>query len=451
MRHANLLVLACILASCSPTMPGVSRQDIKVPKTFALAPSAELQQAAQNTWWEGLHDPVLNRLMERGLTKSLDIQAAMERIREADALARVQGASAAVSGSLTATGRVGQTGGTSFSNTDVTFNPSYLVDLFGEQKARRESALYDVETRILEAGAARLAYQQALANTYLDVRFNQTLLQQRKRMISTRRQQIALMKESLELGGEFVYTLRRAEAGLLDMQSNATDAEASEKRGIFALATLLDEPAEPLIKELRAGSPRQPEPKANINPGIPAELLRNRPDIRAAEARIASRIGAFGVTEAQLYPSLRINGTVTVGSTETFSLIPQLTIPVLGRASRLARREAAMSQVRQAEIAWRQTVSSSVEEVQTGIVEVKSWDSQVRDKARAVQKYTQVVALVDEAAGLQELTQVERLDAQNDLNAALAELARARRNHAQSWVQLNIAIGQGWDHEPTDQ
>jgi len=447
MRRANLLVLACVLASCAPGTPGLFQQNVKVPGKFALAPSAELQQAAQSRWWEGLNDSALNRIMERGLNQGLDLKAAGERIKEAEALYRSQGGTAALSGSLTATARVGESAGTSFSNSDVTFNPSYLVDLFGEQRARRDGAGSDLEARIFDAGAARLAYQQSLANTYLDVRFNQTLLQQRRNMIATRRQQIALMKEGLELGSEFVYTLRRAEAGLYEMLSNATDADAGVKRAIFALATLLDEPADPLIKELSAKGMRQPEPKANINPGIPAELLRNRPDIRAAEARIASRVGAFGITEAQLYPSLRIGGSVTVGSTESFSLVPQLTFPILDRGARLARRDAAISQVRQAEIAWRQTVLSAVEEVQTGIVEVRNWDAQVRDKARSVQKYTEVVNFVNEAADLQELTQLDNLEAQNDLSAALAELARARRNHAQSWVQLNVAIGQGWDSQ----
>jgi multidrug efflux system outer membrane protein len=177
---------------------------------------------------------------------------------------------------------------------------------------------------------------------------------------------------------------------------------------------------------------------------VPAALLKNRPDVRAAEAALASAVAQIGISEAQLYPSLRLNGALTVTQGGSLSVGPTFSLPVFDRKARLAGRDVAVARAAEAELFWRNTVLTGVEEVQLGLSSLETSDKQVTTLTSAVSKFRDVATLSTEAFRLQAITYIEVLDVEESLNQSELQLINARRTYASSWAQLNVAIGQGW-------
>ena len=194
---------------------------------------------------------------------------------------------------------------------------------------------------------------------------------------------------------------------------------------------------------MTAGAP-QPNPPSSDAAGVPADLLRNRPDVRAAERELAAAVSAVGVAEAALYPSINLSGNVTVGDSESWSFGPTLSIPLLNRPLLAARRDAAVARVQQAEIEWRRTVLAAVEEVQSAQSTFARSRQRLAAQQRAVDSYTQLVALSREAYQLGTTTLFALLDAEQSLADAQVAAATARRDVAADWLALQIAAGKGW-------
>ena len=159
---------------------------------------------------------------------------------------------------------------------------------------------------------------------------------------------------------------------------------------------------------------------------------------------ISAATAAIGVQEAQLYPTLRLDGSVSAATVNTVTLGPTLILPLLTRGVRLARRDAARANAVEAEATWRKTVLSAVEEVQTALVRLQQADQQVAALRRAVITYRDTRRLSQEAFELNAVTVLDVLDTEDSLTSTELNLAAARRSFAQSWAQLNVGIGQGW-------
>lgn len=433
------------VASCGLVGPDYTRPDIPIPGRFALAPAAELQSAAEDQWWRALNDPALDRLMARGMRQNLDIQAALVRIREAQAQMRAVGIESQYSGALDLTYQARAVNSTFGDTSQARLAPSFVVDLFGGRQRRREQAQANFEAAVYDEGAARLAFQQAIVQLYIDLRYYQCAIRLRERSINNRNRMVGIVRDRQSVNDETLISVRRAQAELALERAALPELQSSVETTAYSIATLLAEPGENVLKELAAFGRGQPMPRRNLSPGVPAELLRNRPDIRAAEARLASATAGIGIAESELYPSLRIDGSVTLTAAATTKVIgPSVAIPVFNQKTRMAQRDAAASRAKQAEIEWRQTVLNGIEEVQSSLSRINGYDKRLDRLGVAVREYRSATNLLREAFRLNALTLVELLDAEDDLTDATLQHALAKRRYATSWAQLNTAIGQGW-------
>lgn len=434
-----------VLSSCGTVGPNFLRPEVQLTDRFALAPEAPLRQAADDTWWRGLHDPVLNGLVERALAQNLDLQTARARILEAQALVRTTAPISRADGTATARADSTWVDGARTDTSSASATAGYTFDLWGERRRRQEQAEANLQAAIYDAAAARLAIQTAVVSTYVDARYFQRAAVLRRQSIGNRSRIVGVLRERNRIGDETALALRRAEAELALQRAELPDLEAGLQTSAFALATLLSAPGDQVLGLLTAKPEGQPMPRGGLNADIPAALLHNRPDIRASEARLAAAVAEVGVLEAQLYPSLRIGGSVTLSATDSVTLGPALSLPIFDHALRKARRDAARARVTAAETTWRKTVLDAVEEVQSGLARAYSWDRQVSALGSALDKYRDAASLSREAFGLSAITLLEILDAEDNLTSVSLRLANAKRNYAISWAGLNSAIGQGWN------
>lgn len=447
-KHVRLFAVLAALAGCGAVGPDYARPNLTLADRFALSPQSALRDAAAHQWWTGLNDASLNAFVARGLTQNLSLQQARARIQEAQAQVRATGLGN--QGSAEVSANVTWSDGAYSDSSAARVGGSFLFDIFGENQRRREQASASLEAAVFDAAAARLEMQSAVVQTYLDARYFQVAGAVRRQTIANRARLVNILQERNRLGDATKLSLRRAQAELALQRAELPQLEAGLQTSAFALATLLSEPGDRVLAQLTATSSVQPVPKTGLSPGVPAALLHNRPDIRAAEARFAAAVAEIGIAEAQLYPTLRLSGDVTASAANTVSIGPALSLPIFDRTVRQARRDAARARALQSEITWRRTVLEAVEDVQSGLARTHAWDRQVTALNRALATYSEAIVLSREAFELNAITLSETLTAEDNLSAASLRLAEARRSYAASWAGLNVALGQGWNADLGD-
>ena len=228
------------------------------------------------------------------------------------------------------------------------------------------------------------------------------------------------------------------------------DAKA---RVVFAnpsMATLLGVPAGTITPSLMKGS-GQPMPRYAAKTGIPADLIRNRPDIRRAERTLAAATAQIGVAESQLYPALTLDGTIgasrvisaTTGNLTSWSFGPTLVLPIFNGGALRAQVDIADSQAKQQYIAWKQTVLNAVEEVESAQAALIRDYQTVAALRRLVASNEEALSLARESYKGGASTILDVLDAERNVANSRLTLASSIRTLATDYVELNAAIGGG--------
>lgn len=331
---------AVLLAGCT-VGPDYAPPQMPVPERFAREGAADgASDAALARWWDGFGDPMLGELVERALAQNLDIETAAARIREARAREAVAGAAgrpqAGAQGSMTRQrisenalpvppGSGAQPGGafglpgSEFTTFRAGFDASWEIDLFGRTRRTVEAAEARTGAAIWNRRDLEVAVAAEVANAYLALR----TLQAR---IATAQAELARQQRFEQL------VAARARGGLvtgqdLEQQSSERAAaaaavpalEAQAEARIHALGVLTGETPEALIAALSAPAA---QPAAPVVPaGVPSDLLRRRPDIRAAERELAAATADIGVAVADLYPRFSLTAAPALVSTALSSLL----------------------------------------------------------------------------------------------------------------------------------
>ena len=443
-RTALLLAGSAIVSGCSVVGPDFVRPKASLTSQFVGGGSTALSESATLRWWQELNDHPLNELVERGLQQNLTIEAGIERIRQADAELGRTGLNAQTTGSIGAqlTRQNSETRG-DFSDNSVSVNGNYVFDLFGGIRRGREQAIANFEAAQFDVGTVRLAFLFDIVEAYVQARFFQAADRILRGTAESRRRTLSLVMRLRDGGEATALDVARARTELSTARAQIPLLKSSFESNVFRIATLLAEPAGPLLSFMKSSS-KQPLPNGIGKQGVPADLLRNRPDIRNAEKNLAAATAAIGVSEAALYPSLTLNGSIVEGSFDSWSFGPSLQFPLLNRGLLKANRNVAISLARQANIGWRNAVLVAVEEVQSGLTTTKQWALQLAALREARAGSGEVLSLSRESyqAGgviLTDVLEAERLNSVNDL-----DVAEACREYAISWAQLQVASGKGW-------
>ena len=447
-RTALPLLCSVALVSCSVVGQDYSTPSIALSPQFVSGNSASLANAASSKWWEKLHDPYLNRLVERGSKQNLDILTAIERIRQAEAALGQSGINLQATGGLTANAGRGGIDGTVTNATTSQIDGRFVLDLFGGIARGQEQARASYDASQMNAGAVRLAYLADITSAYINARYYQEAAAITRGTIRSRRQNLNLVNTRRNAGEATELEVQSARAQLAASEAGLPLLNASFETSVFRIATLLAEPAQPIMAQMQSGA-AQPRPHGFTTSGLPTDLLRNRPDIQAAERRLAAVTAAAGVVESQLYPSVSLGGTLGTGVNDTWSFGPTVSIPILNRGLLQANLASAESDVEQAELAWRKQVLSAVEEVQSAFTLCLNWRRQLaaQERSAAAARTLRDLSRDSYEGGAITLTQV--LDAESGYAADKLAVADALRNYTLNWMQVQITTGQGWLNAPS--
>ena len=301
-------IAAAMLAACSGTQPEAMIPPVAAPPAYAtdLPPSG-----IEKDWWLGYDDPVLDALVRRGLAANLDIDAAADRLGSAAALLRAERSDRVPSLDGAAEAGVSLSNDSAVTATAGLFG-SFDPDLDGRLAAEiRAAAAAYAEAEYLLADQGRLV-AAAIASQYIEYRRTGAQLELLEQSTDLQEQTLRIVTLRFEAGLAANLDVRRAAADLAQTQARRGLIDIARNQALNALAILLAEP--PGVFSVPA--PYEPGiPNYGLGPpaGVPADLLRRRTDILAAEARLAQAAAAIGIEQADLRPSLTIPGTLGIG------------------------------------------------------------------------------------------------------------------------------------------
>lgn len=448
------------LAGCV-SGPEHTPPETPLPQKFGEGSTKSAGDVTMAPWWTAFNDRRLDGLVQQGLSQNLDILQAMERITSAEANVVVAGAGALPNLTGSADETVSRTKGTddySSRTTDTLstasggLNISWLLDLFGQYKRAKESAQASVDAAYASADVARLAYLSDLVTSYINARYYQERLAIARKNIGSRRETLELTKLQLEAGAASRLDVVQAEGLVNSTLSELPGHETNFRKAAHHMATLLGLPASALVSDLQKGAP-QPVARRSVNAGVPADLIRNRPDIRQAERNLASAVAEIGVAEAQLYPTITLGGAITpsflstkslAGSVTSWSFGPSLTLPILDGGRLRANVDIANSSAREQYLAWKATVLNAVEEVENALAAVNRDSRTVSALTATVRSYEEALSLSTASYKDGASSLLDVLDAQRSVATAQANLAQAVQQMAADYVALNVAIGGGY-------
>lgn len=397
-------------------------------------------------WWRSFKDPTLDRLVEQALSGSLSLDLARERVIEARAARDTLPQAANLSPSLRMQ-REQQDGGPDITRSEAALGFDWLLDIYGARRAQVEAASARVAVADAELDAARLLLLLNLTNAYVDLRFQQTSLHLRRSELRSRRQTLDLVDTLVKGDAATRIDLVRAQALVAETRATIPGLEAA----IAALKTEIM-----VLSGRIPGTPgldldsRSSQPRVAMSPqvGIPADLLRNRPDIRVAERSYYAALRDVKVANAALYPQLSLGGTISLASLSgdrntDYVFGPALRLPLLPTGAARANVALRDSRVRQAHTSWRLAVLEAI-----GDVEAALGDYQASVKARAaseetVRLYAEALRLTRDSVNRDGGTIRDLIDAEQNLAIANAGLANALRLVGRSYIALNVNLGAG--------
>ena len=467
------IVAATALAGCK-VGPDYKMPELNLPDHFSSSPSqsATTRPTTQpvedlSQWWTVFKDPALDSLIERAGKSNLDLKLAAIRLREAKAARGIvaaglwptlnlDGSATRYKGSEHTPGAVPgfpNPASQEQSNYQIGTDAMWELDLFGGTKRGIEAAEADI-------AAAEEGTRDVMVSLMAEVALNYIQVRGAQRSLAIARQNIKLQRDTLEL------TRTRFKAGLtgeLDVARSRALVASTEavlppiqqaiSQAIFRLSVLIGRDPGALLGELSPEAAMPTGPVA-IPPGMPAELLRRRPDIRRSERALAAATARIGVATADLFPKFTLTGSVGLQTNDMrylapagcgfWSIGPGVSWPIFdaGRirsqiAVQSARTDAAL-------VGYESTVLLALEEVENALVAHARDRERQASLAESVSANRRSVELANElySKGLVDFLSV--LDAQKDLFSSEEQLVLVDRAIAADIVKLYKALGGGW-------
>ena len=437
----------------APAAAGWTEQDAALP----AAP------AETGDWWRQLDDPVLDGLVERAVRQGLDVREALARVREARAFRGV--AASEQLPTLDANllwERRGESDSTPLGSfvPDTTlyragFDASWELDVWGRVRRSVEAADADLAATLEDARGVLLTVVAETARTYVDLRAFERRIEIARTNVALQEETLALAQTRLDAGLVGDRDVAQAQSTVETTRSLVPQLEVGRRAAANRLAVLLDLPPGELEAEL-AGSRPIPVPPAEVAVGVPADLLRRRPDVRSAERVLAAETARIGVAEGDLYPRLVLLGTLGLAADDPgdvadkdssfFSLGPFVRWNLFdgGRLRQLV--EAQDARAEQARVRWERTVLAAFEEAENAMTGFVREQARRASLQRAESQALRAVELAqtEYREGLTDFQAV--VDTERTVAALQDDLAQSEATIATQAVALYKALGGGWEH-----
>ena len=471
-RAAGLAGLVAVLLGGCMVGPKYTKPSAPVTPTYKELDGWKTAQPSDHLprgqWWTVFGDPELNALEEQIAAANQNLRIAEARLRQARALVRFNRAALfpTISASAGASS-VRDSGNRPFLTPNASTIPgighgaagdillgldmSYEIDLWGRVRRTVEAARHEAQATAADLETARLSLQAELALDYFELRAADAQKQLLDETVKAFEAALRLTTNRFEGGAAPKSDVAQAQTQLDTTQAQATDVTVQRAQLEHAIATLIGKP--PAAFRL---SPRPlATPPPDIPVGMPSQLLERRPDIAAAERRVAEANQQIGIAKAAYYPTVMLNASVGFegssfgnlfnASSLLWSVGASITQTIIDGGRRRATSDAAIAAYDATVAGYRQTTLSAFQQVEDNLAALRILEQEAQEQRRAVQSAE---------LSLQLFTNRYRGGVDNYLQVITAQtvtLANQRneidilRRRMDASVLLVKAIGGGWD------
>ncbi|GAB7539371.1 efflux transporter outer membrane subunit [Burkholderia sp. 3C] len=482
----TLIAAASLLAGCTvgPNYHGAPAAPSAA--TFVRAPQAGVDANAPtpSAWWEALGDPQLNELIAAALAHNPDLHAAQARLREARAQLSQQRANAlpkttadlaairtrspdmnalsALTGSNNSSNGSGSSGSSTAGSGPIqlysaSFDATWEIDLFGGTRRAIEAASAQAEAVTADLADTQVSIAAEVANAYIDLRDQQQRLALSHRTADLQQNQLDLTLQRRARGVAADADVERLTTQVENTRATLIPLDAQVTESLDRLATLTGRAPGALDAQLAGETAALPTLPASVPIGDPAALLKQRPDVRAAERRLASSNAQIGEHIADYFPKVTLLGDIGFSAGDPGHLFRkqnyswvgapylQWNIFDFGRTRGAVR--AAEASRDEAEANYTKSVLGALQDANTALSRYGHQRDHVVTLAKVETSATHSATLMDQRyrAGVSSMidlldTQRESLSAQQNVIAGQAELIK-------DYVSLQKSLGLGWQTE----
>nr|WP_249136832.1 efflux transporter outer membrane subunit [Bradyrhizobium canariense] len=445
---------ACVLTQDLPDPA------LDVPTQYKYAGKADTPPSLD--WWRSFRSAELTQLMEEAHTVNLDIAAAVSRIVEADAQARQAGA--ALLPSLSGTGQeaYSRTSGSSASgltnggrevvNYQASLSASYQLDFWGQNRDALQTAEETANANRFDRDVVALTTLAGVANAYFQVLASQDRIRTSQRNIASAQRILDAVRERRKAGTGTDLDVAQQESVLANQKALVPPLRQTLDQNVNALAVLVSRPPES-VRVLGGSLNRIAIPR--VTPGLPSELLTQRPDIRRQEAQLASATANVGNARAQFFPTIQLTGNGGYQSSALvslfqphaafFQLVGSATQPIFDGGKILGNFEFAKARQDELLQTYRKTIIQSFADVDNALFSIKQTTIKLQLQRDVLTASRRAFDLSEQQlrAGTADIVTV--LNTQLTLFQAEDALSQAQLARLLAIVSLYQALGGGWE------
>jgi multidrug efflux system outer membrane protein len=456
-----VMLAALALAGCK-LGPDYKRPPVAVPADWRWKPAEPTDYVPRGQWWRVFNDPALDALEEQASTANHDLQAALARLNQARATARLRRADLMPTVNASPTWVRYRTSGTRPSPVDfpvpsfiqeqwdIPFDLTYEVDLFGKVRRSFESARNQAAAAEAAQASVLLTLQSDVAANYFSLRGTEREIRLLEDAIQIRREALGIFEQRLKAGLGSEFEVQRASVEVATAEAGLASAQRRRAELVNALAVLCGQAPPDFELELGAAELAVPE----VAPDLPSSLLERRPDVAEAERQMAARNAEIGVAKTAFFPAIRLTGSggLQSGSIEdlfkwdsrTWSIGPEIDVPIFQGGRGRANLDRARAAHEEAVAVYRQRVLLAFRDVDDSLAALRFLKEQARAREQGATSAGNAARLALERYTAGAVNFLEVVDAESArLQNELARILIANEQLIAT-VRLIKSLGGGW-------
>lgn len=435
-------------------------------------PVAQSQSPAIARWWSLLRDPQLETLIQQAVVANPDIEIAANHIRAARAnevavrglalpMVEANAAAGRGSGTNSTKGRVAgplnagtNTNGLEEITHVAGFDAAWELDLFGKNRRAYEAAQYSTDVAVEQRRAVLVSVVAEVARAYVETRGVQAKIKVSKENVARAQKIYDLMKTRFDRGLTNELDVKLASRQLATLKAELAPLASEEYAGCARIAVLLGTYSGGVCQELSAY--RQiPTTPSRLKTGLPASVIRRRPDVRAAERQLAVETARIGVAVADLFPRVEITaggglqgqgiGVVPVVTKSIYSVGPSVYWPLLDFGTLDSLVHIQQLQADSQFLTYKRVVISSVEEANVALSRYRAAMATLKSLGIAAKESKGAVDLATERYDRGVTDSLNVLDAERQDDELQLQYVQAKADAATAFIALYKALGGGWE------
>ncbi|HEY2070674.1 MAG TPA: efflux transporter outer membrane subunit [Rhizomicrobium sp.] len=461
------------------TAPAFQELGGKSPYSTPVAGEADLSR-----WWMQFGDAELQKLIAEALRSNLDLLTAASRVREAreqeivagaaglpqvnasgnairlhsnSSLTSKLGGGSSSSGSSGSSGSAAPSGPMDVTLYSVGFDATWEVDIFGGVRRGVEAAAAGTDAARWQMRDGEVSLTAELATDYLTLRATQARIGLLRDEGASQQGVLKLTADRARAGFVTQLDVNQQTALVTSTRAQIPELQAQARAMEHAIAVLLAKQPEAMTAELDATAP-MPALPASLPVGLPSDLLRRRPDVRAAERQLAQATAEVGVAVADLYPKFDLIGAVSLASNSLGTLAQSKNLSEVGLGSIMwpifhggeihANIRSKEEERQQAYNAYQKAVLGAIRDAEDALARYTTEQQRLAELERSVTAARSSATLAARQYKAGTVTYVNVLTAQANLLSAEDQREQSRMTLATNLVSLYKALGGGWSEEP---